>query len=275
MPFADRGTHRLAWEALGRAEAPPLLLLMGMGFSARAWGPLPARLADAYRVVVADNRGTGASTAPLGLFRLSDLADDAAAVLDAAGAAPAAVFGISMGGMVALELALRHPRMVRALVLGATFSGWRPSVGAGPAVLAALAAGSFLSRAGRHGLVARALVSDRMRREEYGRFAAWMETVGRGAPGLVAQQALAVARFDVTPRLSELRVPTLVLAGEEDRLVPPENSRRLADAIPGARLVLLPGAGHGFPLERTEETEAELRRFLSEAGQPSGRPGSA
>jgi len=271
MPFADRGTHRLSYEALGRDYAPSLLLVMGMGFSSRAWGPLPARLARAFRVVVFDNRGTGGSTAPPGGFSIADLADDAAAVLDAARAAPAAVFGVSMGGMIALELALRHPEAVSALALGATLAGWRGSAKAGPLAMGELLAGSLLSRAGAHRLVGRALVSAATLRDDYARFAAWMENVGRGAPALVARQALAVTRHDVRSRLGALQVPTLVLTGDADRVVPAENSRRLAEAIPGARLVVFPGAGHGFPFERLEETAAALETFFGAAGRRSAR----
>ncbi len=262
MPFADRGTHRISYETLGREDAPALLLVMGMSFSSRAWGPLPASLARAFRVVTFDNRGAGGSTAPLRPFGMGDLADDAAAVLDAAGVAAAGVFGISMGGMVALELALRHPGRVRALALGATFAGWRASRKASLPVTGDLLAGGALSRMGAHGLIARALVSPGMAGHDLARFAAWVENAGRVGPRVLAQQLAAVIRWDASSRLGEIRVPTLVLTGDADRLVPPENSRRLAEAIPGARLSSLPGAGHCFPLERFEETERALTGFF-------------
>lgn len=267
MPFLDRGTHRLSWEALGRADAPPLLLVMGMSFSARAWGPLPGRLARDFRVVVFDHRGAGESTAPLRPFGIGDLADDAAAVLEAAGAGPALVFGISMGGMVAIELALRHPARVRALALGATLAGWRSSRKAAAPVMAQLLAGGALSRLGMHGLIGRALVSSRLAGEDLERFGAWVEGAGRVGSRVLSQQAAAVLGWDASERLGGIRVPTLVLTGDADRLVPAENSRRIAEAIPGARLVLLPGAGHLFPLERFEETEREVARFFLEVGQ--------
>ena len=268
MPFLDRGTHRLSWEALGRADAPPLLLVMGMSFSARAWGPLPERLARDFRVVVFDHRGAGESTAPLRPFGMGDLADDAAAVLEAADVEPACVFGISMGGMVAIELALRHAARVRALALGATFAGWRRSRKAAVAVMAQLVAGGALSRLGAHRLIGRALVSPQLAGEDLERFGAWVESAGRVSPRVLSQQVAAVLGWDAWERLGAIRVPTLVVAGDADRLVPPENSRRIAEAIPGARLVLLPGAGHLFPLERFEETERALSAFFLGAVQP-------
>ncbi len=262
MPFADRGTHRLSYETLGREDAPPLLLVMGMSFSARAWGPMPERLAREFRVVVFDNRGAGESTAPLSLFGMDDLADDAAAVLEAAGVGPAFVFGISMGGMIALELALRHPERVRALALGATFAGWRSSRKPSVAVLAELVAGGALSRLGLHRLIGRALVSPHLGGDDLERFGSWIESADRVSPRVLSQQVAAVTTWDAFARLGEIRVPTLVLTGDADRLVPVENSREMAAAIHGARLVLLPGAGHCFPLESFEETARELTAFF-------------
>jgi pimeloyl-ACP methyl ester carboxylesterase len=265
MPFADRRTHRLSYETLGRDDAPPLLLVMGMSFSARAWGPMPERLAREFRVVVFDNRGAGESTAPLRPFGMGDLADDAAAVLEAAGVGPAFVFGISMGGMIALELALRNPERVRALVLGATFAGWRASRKASLPVMGELIAGGALSRMGSHRLIGRALVSKEVVDRDLARFATWVESAGRVSPRVLAQQLAAVAVWDATARLGEIRVPTLALTGDADRLVPIENSRHLVAAIPGARLALLSGAGHCFPLERFEETAEVLTGFFRQA----------
>lgn len=265
MPFADRITHRLSFETLGRDDAPPLLLVMGMGFSARAWGSLPERLARDFRVVVFDNRGAGSSTAPLRPFGMDDLADDAAAVMEAAGAGAAFVFGISMGGMIALDLAIRHPKRVRSLALGATFAGWLGSRKASLGVMGDLVAGGVLSRFGSHRLVGRALVSPGVLRDDYERFAAWMGSVERAGPHVVARQVLAVARFDVSARLPRIAAPTLVLTGDADQIVPVENSRRLAESIPGARLVVFPGAGHGFPFEKFEETAREVTGFFREA----------
>jgi pimeloyl-ACP methyl ester carboxylesterase len=129
-------------------------------------------------------------------------------------------------------------------------------------VLGGLVAGGALSRLGSHRLIGRALVSAQTLREDLERFGAWIESVGRVSPRVLAQQVAAVTVWDAASRLGEIRVPTLVLSGDADRLVPAENSRRIAEAIPGARLVLLPGAGHCFPLERFEETEREVADFF-------------
>ena len=94
MPLVDRGTHRIWYDTRGKDGNPPLLLIMGMGFSSRAWGDLPERLSGDFRVVVFDNRGSGRSTAPLRPYRVKDMAADAVSVLEAACAPKAFVFGI-------------------------------------------------------------------------------------------------------------------------------------------------------------------------------------
>ena len=271
MPTTARGKRRLWFETTGKDSAPPLLLIMGMGFSSRAWGSLPQRLAEHYRVITFDNRGTGRSKGTGIGFRVKDMADDAVAVLDAAGAERAFVFGISMGGMAALELALLHPRRVRALVLGATFASWLKSRKPSVQVMSELVAGGALSRVGAHGLLGHALVSLEHLRTDFDAFSKWIVDGERVSPRVLLQQMTAVTLHDSMKRLPELRMPTLVLTGDRDRLIPAVNSRRLAEAIPGARLVFLAGAGHCFPLERFEETCRELQHFFSEVAAAEER----
>ena len=252
MPFAELPGHRIHYTSYGSPEAPPLLLVMGLGMASDAWDSLPARLADRFRVLTVDNRGMGSSSAPPGGFRIRDMADDAARVLDAEGIAEAAVFGISMGGMIAQELALRHTARVRALVLGATFgSHWRsrkPPIGvAGDLLLV-----SLLSRPPRR--MARLLLSDDFVARNPEVFQRWLARLGRPRLRVARRQILAIARHEAEDRLPRLRLPTLVISGDRDRLVPVENSRRLARIIPRARLLELPGAGHAFPFERADET---------------------
>lgn len=276
MPVVDRGSHRIHFEVVGRADAPPLLLVMGMGFSSRAWHTLPALLRDDFRVVVFDNCGTGRSSAPRALRRTRHMAEDAIAVLDALGLARVFVFGISMGGMVAQELALQHPERVRALALGATFAGHlrsaKPPVGVALELLRAALRGERVAPE----QLARLLVSRAYFGADRAGFERWMRTVEPVRAAVALRQLLAVVLHETRRRLPALRVPTLVITGDADRLVPPANSHELARLIPGARLVLLPGAGHVFPVERPAETVAELRRFfLGEPGRARRAPGEA
>ncbi|TMA14986.1 MAG: alpha/beta fold hydrolase [Deltaproteobacteria bacterium] len=262
MPFASRGRHSIHYELLGNEAAPPLLLIMGLALSGRGWGKLADVLSRRFRVVVFDNRGTGRSgKARLGL-RMRDLADDAAAVLDAAGIGKADVFGISMGGMIAQELALRHPERVRRLALGATFASyWRsrkPTLGV---VLAGLAAslGAASNAAAR---ISRLLLSEKFYAADPGRARNLLVEGELAGLRCAFVQMGAIIRHATQRKLGGIRSPTLVLTGDADRLVPHRNSERLAASIPVAKLVVFPGAGHAFPFEREEETaDALIRHF--------------
>lgn len=274
MPVVERDGHRIHYEVHGDAGAPPLLLIMGLGFSSRAWGPLPNRLAKRFRVIVFDNRGTGDSGRPNGLFRMRDFADDAAAVLSAAGVRSgggAFVFGVSMGGMIALELVLRHPELVSSMVLGATFASWvrsdKPAIGVGVKLLGV----NLLGRRAMH-LIAPLLVSPDFAKRNATLFRVWLLQAGLGNAAALARQLGAIARHSTLRRLGRIDCPTLVVTGTADRLVPPANSRLLAARIPGARLVELPGAGHVFPLEREDETVDLLEsHFLRRKAETTGR----
>jgi 3-oxoadipate enol-lactonase len=266
VPLAPRDGYNLHYEVIGKAGAPPLLLVMGLGLSSSFWDRLPALLEPRFRVVFFDNRGTGGSGSPRGRWSISDFADDAAAVLAAAGygESGASVFGISMGGMIAQELVLRHPALVRSLVLGCTFASWRRS--RKPSIaerLTLLSAG--LSGMRGEARLARLLVSPEFARDHLEDFRRWALQPGRAGRVAILKQLRAISRHTSYKRLGQITAPTLIVTGAVDRLVPPTNSAVLHAAIPGSRLAEIQGAGHVFPLEREEETVKLLQgHFLKE-----------
>jgi pimeloyl-ACP methyl ester carboxylesterase len=209
-------------------------------------------LSERFHVLVLDNRGVGRSTLGGGRFLIRDLADDAAAVLDAARVGPTSVFGISMGGMISQELAIRHPERVRSLVLGATFGSHRRSHKPSLLVAKDLFLVAILARSGH--AMARLLVSDEFLAGNRERFERWIGGLTRADRKVARRQILAIALHEAEADLQSLRIPTLLISGDRDRLVPVENSLRLSRIIPRARLVVLPGAGHAFPFERPRET---------------------
>jgi 3-oxoadipate enol-lactonase len=259
--IVKRGKHFLHTETHGDISKPPLLLIMGLAVSSRAWDRLPKLLENDFFVMVFDNRGTGRSSRRGFVYKMRDLADDAAAVLDANGIARADVFGISMGGMIAQELVLRHPSRVRRLVLGATFAsfvrGHRASIGN----VFKLFLGNLLRR--HEETLAGLLTSHAWHAAHPGRAAQWLREAEHTAFRFALAQSAAIARHHTLPRLSRIRAPTLILTGDEDKVVPFKNSEVLARTIPGAKLIVLRGAGHVFPLEREQETVVALKAHFS------------
>ena len=257
MPETLRDGHRIHYEVSGKQGAPTLLLVMGLGLSSRSWDTLPGLLGNLFRVIVFDNRGTGRSGRASRRLRMTTLADDAAAVLRAASVteeAPAFVFGISLGGMIAQELVLRHPRLVKALALGATNAGFfrahRPPLSTMLDFLALITLGP-----GKRGKrLARLCVSRDFIARGTTDFDRWMACIEQAGPLSNLAHLAAVMGHSTRKRLPTLQLPTLILSGDQDRIVPVENSREVARLIPGARLVELRGAGHVFPLERPQET---------------------
>jgi pimeloyl-ACP methyl ester carboxylesterase len=264
MPHTTKSGTRIHWQEEG--AGPPLLLIMGFRYSSRLWYPALPELARHYRVIRFDNRGTGGSGAALG-FGVGDMAEDAAAVMDAAGVASAHVYGVSMGGGIAMELALRHPARVRSLVLGCTMikASKAPLWMALLPLLLLLPAGlgrRLLARSGpeAYGSAAppEAVALDRrvVEGDAYSR---------RG----VAAQMWAVQRYAVAQRrVAGLRVPALVLHGDEDRLVPWHCGKALAETLPHARLETLRGAGHNYFMAAGAQANRAAIGFLrrQEAG---------
>jgi 3-oxoadipate enol-lactonase len=240
---------RIAWERRGTGE--PLLLVHGLGYARWGWEPVVDGLTEANQVVLFDNRGIGESDAPAGPYTVQDMAEDAVAVLDAAGLERAHVLGTSLGGMIALQLALDHPERVDRLVLACTTPG-----GAGAAPMPERTV-RLLSEA--HELPTEVA----LRRFVENGFGPDPDPVQierilkhristAQAPEAWAAQAAAGAAFDVWERLADIRTRTLVLTGDQDAVVDPKNSELLAARIPDARLEVFAGCGHLFFWEQPD-----------------------
>jgi pimeloyl-ACP methyl ester carboxylesterase len=252
----------LPFESTG--DGPPVLLVMGLGLPGDAWWRTVPVLARAHRVITFDNRGSGRADPVSGPFTIAGMAADAAAVLDAAGIDRAHVYGMSMGGMIAQEFALAFPERVLSLVLGATSAGGALATPPEPATLAFLARRATMpDEEGRWASVPY-VYSERTRLEGGARigedFARRRSYVFHAA-GYRAQ-LVAAAGHDAAARLGGLAVPTLVVHGDEDRMVPPANGRALASEIPGARLVEVADAAHLYTTDTPVADEAVLE-FLS------------
>jgi pimeloyl-ACP methyl ester carboxylesterase len=254
----------LHWETTGAGD--PVLMIMGLGLSGGAWWRTVPVLSRSLRVITFDNRGVGRSRARFPSYTTEAMADDAVSVLDAAGVDRAHVYGFSLGGMVAQQLALRHADRVRSLVLGATQPGGPRAVRPSDDVIA------FFRRRGSMTAqeAARASVpfnyGPRCRREHRDRIA---EDIRRRLEHPFPEQAyraqmVAVALHNCFRRLKRIEAPTLVVHGRMDRVAPVANAEILAERIPGARLRILKDAGHLYATEQPDVDE-EIARFFGEA----------
>jgi poly(3-hydroxyalkanoate) depolymerase len=262
--FVTAGGLRLR---VGRAgEGPPLLLITGIGASIDMWAPLVARL-QGHELIAFDAPGTGESQRPRWPPRMRELARVAGGLLDALGIERADVLGYSWGGGLAQELARRAPERVRSLILCATAVGLG---GIPPRPLAALVLATparyyhprllALSvphiaggRTARDPSVLRAHAGARLLRPP--------DVLG------YAYQLYAAAGWTSLPWLHRLKMPALVLAGDDDPSVPAANARLLAARLPNATLHVIPGAGHLFLLDQPEDAVPVIQRFLVSRSQ--------
>ena len=264
MPYAKHADVSLYYELHGDPSAPALVMIRGLARSARFWLDFTPRMARSFRVIVLDNRGVGRSDKPLRPFSTRTMADDVEAVLDHAKVERAHVFGMSLGGMIAMRFALRHPERVDRLVLGCTTMGGRAAKKIPVTSVARLVAAGRLSFADAMTYTAPIVVSPEFLALRDDILPAW-RAIALSEPVPLkgsALQLLAAAEHDVHKEVRDIRARTLVLTGDADRLIPAENSRRLAKEIPGAELVILPGAGHDFTTEQPEPSARALERFL-------------
>ena len=247
----------LACEVTG--TGPALLLLHAFPLGLSMWEPQAAALADSHQVIRFDCRGFGGSPPGDGLLTMERIADDAAGVLDRLGLASAIVGGVSMGGYAALAMVRRHPERIRALVLADTRAGAdSPEARANRAAQA--------EKVRREGAAAIAdavlpkLLGATSHRERPELVARVRRTIEANPPrGIADALAGLAARADSTPTLREIRVPTLVVVGEEDTITPLADAEALQRGIAGSRLMMIPRAGHLSSLENPDEFNRLLR----------------
>lgn len=265
MPYTQSGGAKIYWETCGEGE--PLLLILGLGATMEQWHRIAPALSARFQTILFDNRGLGRSDVTPGPYSIEELADDAAAVLHAAGVSSAHVFGMSMGGMIAQELALRHPGTVRSLVLGCTTCGGSAGVLAAREVRASLDPDPALSREEAFWATSQYIYAAETPRTELARDLEARLRGTRPLDGYVSQLQAVRTWKGTHDRLGAIDVPALVIHGDLDQLIPPANGRILAEAIPGARLVMLSGAAHIFLTDRFEPARDAIVSFLD--GSPS------
>ncbi len=259
MPTVKVSDINIYYEIRGDGE--PLLMIQGYGQYSAHWTTLIPPLAREYRVIIFDNRGTGRSDKPETPYTMKMMAADARGLMDAIGIDRANIFGVSMGGMIAQEFALNYPDKVMSLILGCTHCGGAKTVLPTQEALAFLFSPEM----------AKLSVAERARQT-----APWLWTKAfidkhpeavdiyvditmkyPTPPHGFSGQAQAIAGHDTYDRLPQIKAPTLVIAGDADRIIPADNSKVLASRIPGAELVIVKNAGHGFT-EAPEATRAIL-----------------
>jgi pimeloyl-ACP methyl ester carboxylesterase len=249
MPSIKAGNINLNYDTYGEGE--PLLLIMGFGMSGAGWLPsLP--FFSGFKSIYFDNRGTGLSDKPDGIYTVEGMADDASNLLRALGIPKAKVFGVSMGGMIAQELTLRHPDQVSKVVLGCTMAGGTTAKLAAPEIVEKLMTAQKMMPTDPEKafdlllpvLMPPEFIADHPEIKQLMVAGAKMMPP---TPPETADRALAgIQQFNAYDRLGQIKCPVLIVHGDKDVLVPPGNADIIKSKIPQAEMYTIPGAGHAF-----------------------------
>ncbi|MBW1682640.1 MAG: alpha/beta fold hydrolase [Deltaproteobacteria bacterium] len=262
MPYANVNGAEIYYEIHG--EGYPLLLIRGLGSNADHWYPQVPAFSRRYRVIVFDNRGIARSRDPGGSFTIGTMADDALGLLEALSIPRAHVAALSMGGMIAQVLALSHPERLNGLVLACTHCGGEHAVRPSDDVRALM--GRYIATASPEDAARAApcLFTRKTLEEAQHLLRPYLEASARYRPSaeILQKQWTAIQGHDTWAGLPRIQAPTLVLTGDEDVLVPPENTKILAQRIPGAEALVIPGGAHQFLVERAEASNRAVLEFL-------------
>lgn len=262
MQRADVNGVELAYQLTGAGA--PLVMIHGAQGDQSMFADLASAFGANFRVLTFDQRGSGLSAKPDMVYSVALLADDTAALMDKVGFSAAHVIGVSMGGMIAQELALRHPRKVRSLILGCTTCGGPKAIRLGGSSLAAAYSTQPMSAEQRGRALAEAAFTKEYLAQHPEVIANMIEARRQRPiePIAFGHRMKAAYEHDTYDRLGQINSPTLVITGKDDALISWQNSRLLADRIPNAKLVLLEPAGHCFWLEQPEQSRDAMLKFL-------------
>jgi 3-oxoadipate enol-lactonase len=264
MPITSANGVELYYEIHGEGE--PLLLIMGLAHNLLSWKKSLPFLAEHFKVIVFDNRGTGRSSKPETSYSIEIMAEEAKAVLDAAGVETAHVYGISMGGMIAQRLALSYPNRVKSLILGCTSPGGINQVQPETDVIMILLSGASIPTTPLEAAWASVpiLYSTYFIENHRDTIADHIETlieIPTPSHGFM-QQLQACLGHDTYDELDEFRIPALIIHGDADRLIPVENGKMLAERIKDSELYIIQGAGHLYVTEAQKEADLAVIDFI-------------
>jgi pimeloyl-ACP methyl ester carboxylesterase len=262
MPYVEgvrAGAIRTWYEDQGRGE--PVVLVGGLSSTIETWGRLADLLAARYRVIRADNRGSGRTKLDRddGDRSMPAFAGDLCRLLDALDLDRVHLVGASMGGMIAQQFAVTWPERLRSLTIACSHCGGAAAVPASEEIVRKLiAASSGSGEAVQRGLEVVAHPESFALRRDALDYYQWTKETWPHPAEEIQRRMAAIAKYDVSEAIRSIRVPTLVITGAQDILIPVENSRRIAERIPGARLAMIEGGAHIFFLEQTDAMAREL-----------------
>jgi pimeloyl-ACP methyl ester carboxylesterase len=249
MPQIKAGSININYDTFGDGE--PLLLIMGFGMPGIAWLPsLP--MLQGFKCIYFDNRGTGMSDKPEGTYTVEQMADDASNLLKALNIPKAKVFGVSMGGMIAQELTLRHPEQVAKVILGCTMPGGpEAKMASNPdqgldIILPLLYPAEF---AKAHPEIKQMML-------------AGMKMMPPTPTESVDRTIAGIMTFNASDRLGQIKCPVMIVHGEQDLLIPPANAHLLKSRIPQAETFMIPNAGHAFQAADPVGIHRRIVQFL-------------
>jgi 3-oxoadipate enol-lactonase len=261
MPAITVGEVTLHYDERGDGDGAPIVLLHGLGSSLADWVMQLPMLAAQHRVFAVDLPAHGRSSRPRGRLTVEAMAEDVAALLTALGVSPAHLVGLSLGGCVALMLALDHPERVRSLTLVNAFARLTP---AGPrGALRMLTRLALLACAPMRVVAAHVARGLFPRPDQQALYLAAVASLGSNPRATYWSAIRALLGFDVRGRLAAVRCPTLVIAGDRDTTVPLAAKTLLQRSIPGAELLIVADSGHATPCDQAERFNAALLAFVA------------